>query len=239
MSNRLEIPERRELPATWIELRKDWLVDELSPRSRPRRSRRRRLTLVLVPAVVVVLAATAFTTYALTRNVKHLESIGCYDSASLSANTAVVDADGRSPVAICAEAWRQGAFGSPPPKQLVACVLQTGAVGVFPASGADTCGALGLSPLPASYAAEARRFAHLRAAIEGRLGTPASGASKRGPQCVGGTEAVSFVRATLAANGYRGWRVQVMGSGFTEERPCAEPAYYTSAKTVYLFPVPR
>jgi hypothetical protein len=107
---------------------------------RAARRRRRRLALILVPAVLAALAVTGFTTYALTREPAHLESVGCFETAELDGNIAVVSADGRSPTAICAELWRQGAMGpGPAPDRLAACVLETGAVGVFPGSGKDTC----------------------------------------------------------------------------------------------------
>lgn len=235
MSDRMQIPDRRELPAAWIERHRDHLLGELARRPAAER-RRRRVVIALVPAVIVLLAATAFTTYSLTREAKHLESIGCYDRASLAANTAIVSADGRDPVAICAEVWQQGAFGTDVPTQLEACVLQTGAIGVFPRSGRDTCETLGLAPLPASYAAQARRFAALRDAIVARLGEPASGSSKRGSQCVGKAAAVAFVRHELDSRGYGDWQIKVSGGDFTSARPCAEPSFDTGGKTAYLVP---
>jgi hypothetical protein len=235
MTQKLRIPDRKELPSAWIELRRDHLLDELAARPQ----RRRRLVIALVPAVLILLAATAFTTYRLTRNPTHLESIGCFDRASLRANTAVVSADGRDPVAICSEVWAQGALGRPVPQRLEACVLQTGAIGVFPSAGADTCGALGLAPLPAGYRAEAKRFAALQTAIEARLGTPGSGSSKRGPQCVGQAAAERFVRDALDARGYSSWEIKVAGGTFTAAQPCAEPSFDSDAKTVYLIPAAR
>jgi hypothetical protein len=239
MTEKLRIPDRRELPAVWIEGRRDHLVAELAGRpATPRR--RRRIVIALVPAVAVLLGATAFTTYALTREPTHLESIGCYDRASLGANTSVVSADGRDPVTICAGVWRQGALGANVPKQLEACVLQTGAIGVFPGSeGGDTCSSLGLARLPAGYAAEAGRFAGLQDAIEARLGAPASGSSKRGTQCVDEASAFAFVRRALDARGYADWQIKVTGGGFSAASPCAEPSFDTGAKTVYLVPATR
>jgi hypothetical protein len=238
MSSGLRIPDRRHVSTAWIERHKEHLLDELA-RQPGAELRRRRLVIGLVPAVVVLLAATAFTAYSLTREPTHLESIGCYDRANLAANTAIVNADGRDPVAICSEVWQQGALGTPVPKRLVACVLQTGAIGVFPRSGRDTCGALGLAPLPPSYGAEARRFAVLRNAIDARLGVPASGSSKRGPQCVGEADALAFVRDELDAHGFDEWQIEVTGGSFTAARPCAEPSFDTGAKTVYLVPASR
>jgi hypothetical protein len=238
MSSRLRIPDRRQLSTVWIERHKDHLLDELARQPATER-RRRRLVIVLVPAVVILLAATAFTAYSLTREPTHLESIGCFDRADLAADTAIVSTDGRDPIAICSEVWQQGALGTSVPERLAACVLQTGAIGVFPGASRDTCGTLGLAPLPPSYAAEARRFAALRDAIVARLGVPASGSSKRGPQCVGKVDALAFVRHMLDTRGFGDWRIEVTGGSFTSARPCAEPSFDTDAKTVYLVPASR
>jgi hypothetical protein len=239
MTDQLRIPARRDLPAGWLESHKAYLLDELALQP-GRERRRRRLTLVLVPAVVALLAATAFTTYALTRKPTHLESIGCFDRADLQANTAIVDADGRDPVAICADVWRHGGLGKGrTPKRLEACVLETGAIGVFPSSVPGTCGKLGLAPLPASYAREAKRFAALRDAIVARLGEPASGSSRRGPQCVHEAAARAFVRRALDAHGYRDWRIQIAGGSFSAQRPCAEPSFDNGGKVVLLVPAAR
>ena len=235
MTEKLSIPNRRELPAPWLELHREYLLGELRGPAR----RRRRLVIALVPAVVILLAATAFTSYKLTRNPTHLESIGCYDRADLAANVAVVSADGRDPLTICSEVWQQGALGKQAPKVLQACVLQTGAIAVFPAVRRNTCGSLGLAPLPAIYRAEAKRFAALRAAVVTRLGEPASGSSKRGPQCVGRTAAERFVRRALDAKGYTDWQIKVAGGTFTKARPCAEPSFDTGGKTLYLIPASR
>jgi hypothetical protein len=236
MKEMLQIPERRELPAAWIAQHREFLLEEVR---RPRGKRRRRLLIALVPAVVVLLGATAFTTYSLTREPKHLESIGCYDRASLAANVAVVGADGRDPVAVCKQVWLQGALGSRVPERLEACVTSTGAIGVFPSSRGDTCGSIGLAPLPASYATEAARFAGLRDAIVGRLGEPASGSTKRGPQCVDKAPAIAFVRRELDARGYGDWQIKIGGGEFSPRRPCAEPSFDTGAKAVYLIPATR
>jgi hypothetical protein len=239
MTEKLRIPDRRELPAAWIERRRSHLLAELGGRPATSR-RRRRIVIALVPAVLLILAATAFTTYALTREPTHLESIGCYEGASLRANTAIVSADGRDPVTICAGVWRQGAFGTNTPRRLEACVLQSGAVGVFPrADAGDTCGSLGLARLPATYAAQAKQFAALRDAIVTRLGEPASGSAERGTQCVPKEAATAYVRQELNTRGYADWQIKVAGGQFSAARPCAEPSFDTGAKTVYLVPAAR
>jgi hypothetical protein len=240
MTDQLPIPQTRDLPARWIELRKEHLLGELALQPAAERRRRRFTLVVMIPAAIALLAATAFTTYALTREPTHLESVGCFDRADLEANTAIVNADGRDPVVICAEIWRRGGLGAgPAPERLEACVLTTGAIGVFPASEADTCRELGLAPLPPSYSREAKRFAALREAIVSRLGEPASGSSKRGPQCVGEEAARGLVRSLLDAYGYSDWRIDVVGGQFDTERPCAEPSFDTGEKVVLLVPASR
>ena len=237
MNEELNIPER-DLPPGRLQSRKEQLVSELSTFDRKNRRRRRRLALVVVPAVVAILAATGFTTYALTREPTHLESVGCYDRASLDANVAIVSADGRDPTVICNDIWQEGDLpGAPIPTKLAACVLETGAIGIFPSSDAATCEKLGLADLPASYAQEGKRFAALRDAIVAQLGEPASGSSRGGPQCVGEDEARAVVRRELDSHGYGDWAVKVAGGEFSAATPCADVSFDGAEKTVILVPV--
>jgi hypothetical protein len=237
VNDELNIPHR-DLPPGRLQLRKEHLVSELSRHGRGSPRRRRRLGLILVPAVVILLAVTGFTTYALTREPTHLESIGCYDKASLAANVAVVSADGRDPTAICTDIWQAGGLpGAAVPDRLAACVLDSGAIGVFPSSGAQTCENLGLADLPASYAAEGKRFAALRDAIVDQLGEPASGSTRGGPQCVGEDEARAVVRRELDAQGYQDWDVKVAGQPFSAARPCADVSFDSAGKLVLLVAV--
>lgn len=239
MSKKLELIGR-DFPRGRLQRRKEELVRELNMWDEHARRRRRRLLLALVPAVVAVLAATGFTTYALTREPTHLESIGCYDRAALDADVAVVDADGRSPDAICEDVWERGGLpGSPKPAKLAACVLESGAIAVFPSSGASTCEDLGLARLPASYRDEARRFAALRDDIIARVGEPASGSTRGGPQCLGEDVASAVVRRELEVHGFGDWNVQAAGGDFTAARPCSSVSFDWQAKTVFLLPVSR
>lgn len=220
MNDETRIPAQRDLPPGRLQLRREHLVMEVAIWDRAARRRRRRLALVLVPAVLAVLAVTGFTTYALTREPSPLESVGCFETAELDGNIAIVNADGRGARAICAELWRQGDMGpEPAPKSLAACVLETGAVGVFPSSGNDTCEQLGLADLPPTYAAEAERFAALRDAIAAELGA-SYGSTERVPKCLREEEARGLVRHELAARGYEDWSIEVIGGGFTDS-PCA------------------
>jgi hypothetical protein len=239
MNDEARIPAQRDLPPGRLQLRKEHLVREVAMWERSARRRRRRLALVLVPAVLAVLAVTGFTTYALTREPTHLESIGCFETAELDGNIAIVNADGRGPTAICAELWRQGDMGpGPAPESLAACVLETGAVGVFPSSGIDTCEQLGLADLPPTYAAGAERFAALRDAIAAELGA-SYGSTERDPKCLREEEARALVRRELAARGYEDWSIEVIGGGFAES-PCTAVGlgFDGERKVVFLVPEP-
>jgi hypothetical protein len=239
MNDETRIPAQRDLPPGWLQLRKERLVREVTVWERAAQRRRRRLTLALVPVVLAVLAVTGFTTYALTREPTHLESVGCFETAELDGNIAVVNADGRAPTAVCAELWRQGDMGpEPAPKSLAACVLETGTVGVFPSSGKDTCEQLGLADLPPTYAAEAERFAALRDAIAAELGA-SYGGTERDPKCLRKEEARALARRELDARGYEDWSIEVIGSGFTES-PCAAVGlgFDGEQKVVFLVPEP-
>jgi hypothetical protein len=238
MSDELFIPGERDLPAGRLQQRKEHLVSELSLWDRAVRRRRRRLAFVLVPAVVLVLGVTGFTTYALTREPTHLESVGCFETESLGANVSVVSADGRSPTAICLEIWREhGIEGGPAPTEATACVLESGAVGVFPSAAPNTCEKLGLADLPPSYAAESQRFAALRDALVAHFGEPASGSSRGSLKCVGEADARTLVRRELDAHGYGDWGIEVGADGYTAERPCTEVAFDGGRKVVVLIPV--
>ena len=203
----------------------------LSGRSAQRRRGRRLVVGALVPAVALLLAGVGVAAYLLTRPATQLEGIGCYRAASLEADTAVISADGRSPAAACADVWRYE-FGREPPS-LHACVLESGAVGVFPGANGETCRRLGLAELAAGYVAEARRFAKLRDALVARFEAG----------CVGEAEARRIVREELSDRGVGDWRIEegagLRGEGFSANRPCAGLAFDGERKVVTLVPEPR
>jgi hypothetical protein len=231
------IPAERDLPRGRVTARRTALLSELAHWSSNARRRRQRRVLVLVPAVLVFLLATGFTTYALTREPTHLESVACYDRVALDANVTVVGADERHPLDICGEVWRTGGFGEAGEiPTLAACVLQTGAIGVFPSGGRPTCEALGLANLPPDYPDAAAKFAGLQAAIFARVGAPASGSSRGGPECVGADEAHMIVRRELIVRGYSDWEIQLAGGKFSSAQPCTDVSFDTAGKTVLLTP---
>jgi hypothetical protein len=238
MTDDLFIPAERDLPAGRLQRRKEHLLSELSLWDRAARRRRRRLAFVLVPAVILVLGVTGFTTYALTREPTHLESVGCFETESLDANVSVVSADGRSPTVICLEIWSQyGIEDGPAPTEASACVLESGAVGVFPSAAPDTCKKLGLADLPPTYAVKAERFAALREAIEAHVGIPPSGTSEGDLKCLREEEARAFVREELDAHGYEDWGIEVIGDGFAG-RSCTTVSvgFDGERKVVFLVP---
>ena len=240
MKNHPHVPVARDFPPGRLQQRKEHLVSELAAQQDATPTGRRRRLLVLVPAALALLIAMGFTTYALTREPTHFDSIGCFEKTSEESNTAIVQADGRDPVAICDEVWQQEAFGDVPrPDRLEACVLESGAVGVFPSSGTGACTRLGLAPLPASYREKAQRVADLRDAIVRHVGEPATGSSLGDGKCIGEKAARALVRRELDARGYTSWRIDVSGGGFTDKRPCAEATIEVVRKVVTLIPVPR
>jgi hypothetical protein len=100
---------------------------------------------------------------------------------------------------------------------------------------APVSGSVSPSFPPAIRRREAVR--RLRDAIVARLGEPASGASRGGPQCVGEEEARVFVRRELDSQGYRDWTVKIAGGTFTGDRPCADVCFDGAGKAVILVAV--
>lgn len=127
-------PAERDLPR--LPARKAHLVGELRSWSSDNRRRRQRRILILVPAVLGLLAATGFTTYALVHEPVY-ESVGCFERAAVNAKVSVVDADGRDPVEICREVFRtSGMRELAISGEFEACVLDTGAMAFSPAPAA-------------------------------------------------------------------------------------------------------
>jgi len=150
MSVRLTPPPDRDFPAGRLQLRKEQLVSHVLTASHPSTRRLPRRVLIATATVVAAAAtaAAAYGGYTLTRSATQLESIGCYESVSLSANTAVVPSGGGSPVAACAGVWSSAFPGVEPPAGFAACVLDSGAIGVFPApAAANPCAKVGLPRL--------------------------------------------------------------------------------------------
>ena len=151
MSFHLTPPPEREFPGGRLQQRKEQLVSQISgAQAAPMQHHPRRI-LVLAAAFVVggILVAAAYAGYALTRPVTPVVTIGCYETDSLDANTAVLSAGKSSPVAACTDAYASAFPGSQKPSSFAACLLPSGSVGVFPGdTTGDTCESLGLAKAP-------------------------------------------------------------------------------------------
>jgi hypothetical protein len=158
MSIRLTPPPERDFPAGRLQQRKEQLVSHIHGATAPTRHHPRRvLVLAVAFAVAGILAAAAYAGYALTRNVTPVATVGCYETDSLDANTAVLTSRTDSPVAACAGKYASAFPDAQKPASFAACVLPSGSVGVFPSDArTDTCKNLGLSDLPRTPAVQAK-----------------------------------------------------------------------------------
>jgi hypothetical protein len=199
---------------------------------------RSRLVLV-VAALAAVAVGTAFGTYALTRSEPtHVDSIGCYGSASTDADVAVIGSTAGDPVEACEALWRRGdmAPGVTTAPALQACVLDTGAVAVIPGEGAGACHAIGAAQLSPAGRNELRLLGGLQSALVERLGVGSG--SRPGGGCVGEARARAIARQELAARGLDGWHVRLHGE-FGPDRPCASPSIDRAGRAVVLIAAPR
>ena len=193
MSIRLTPPPERDFPAGRLQQRKEQLVSEISGATAATAPRRPRRILVSAAAFAVagILTAAAYAGYALTRPVTPVATIGCYETDSLDANTAVLAAGTSSPVAACARTYASAFPGSQQPAHFAACVLPSGSVGVFPSeTTGDTCKNLGLSASPTGTqrgASERNRLEEpellRRAATTGRAPARARARAAAGSAC--------------------------------------------------------
>lgn len=207
------------------------------PGAPPRRRPRRRWLLALVPLALIG-AGAAWASLRPTPTAQLLTTgVACVSEPVLDArSTAILDDDGRGPVATCAGVWERGELGGPAGSvpELVACDPRTGAVYVFPTANPRFCERSGFAPLPADYAASSPRFASFREAVTHRLGL--SG------RCVGPVEARAVVRRALDAHGLAGWSVAegpgLDGRGFDATMGCASLFLDGARATVVLVPGP-
>ncbi len=197
------------------------------PRLLPTRSKRRQRRLLPFGAVTVVLSTAAFA-WVLTRQAADPLQVACYAEVDLGADIIVVPNDDRGFVEACAEAL---AAGSPDPvgsrPGLSACVLESGAVGVFPNEGGEPCGRLGLAPLAEEPAPGEQDLVRLAEEITQPF---------IDQDCVEPTEARRIVAEELAERGLNDWQVLDPGP-YSNERPCASLAVEPEMKTITLVPI--
>jgi hypothetical protein len=223
-------PARRAVPMPALDRERIFRQVVTSGRPDPLRVSQRRRMLALVGAVFLMAAA-----YVVFRPVTEPLTVACYGAADLDADIVVVEARTVDDlVESCRPLWRaDGEFGAQldggPPPDLQACVLDTGAVGVFPtAAGSQVCDDLGLA-LPASDSPEQNQ-----AVIELRDELVDAFLA----ECLGVEEARVRVEEALVRRGLDDWQV-IVTQAFTEERPCPSLAFDVPAQTVELVPVSR
>lgn len=216
------------------------------PAPAPRRRRR------LAPVLLVVTLGAGAAAYALaTRDVSRPEVVSCFAAVDLEAAFEVVTPGAEGAAASCAELWAAGRFGATAVPALVECVLESGAIGVFPAGGGqDPCRRLNLPPLPASPPTTVApvlpsvpeaggsstlpldptaRFAIFQEAVVGRF---------LASSCVDPDQGRAIVREELARAGMADWTVRD-AAAFTAGRPCATLGFDSPARQVLLVPGPQ
>ncbi len=239
LNGRVDVPPVRDLPPRRLLQRKEHLIEEVvriqAGAATPGGSRsrlKRWVALGLAPAAVLAVGVAAYAL--LPRQAEEIvNGIGCYADASPEADTTVVPADGRDPIAVCAELWERGAVApgitqAPP---LVACAPPEGqAVWVFPGR-EGTCEEFGLGRLPQGYKQAAARLAAMQEEMIRRF---------RAEPCIGEVRARGVAREVLDAHGLDEWLVEegagLGDEGFSEARPCAGLAFDTVRKALILVP---
>ncbi len=204
----------------------------LSRKVRVPHFRRRTVALVLIPLA----AAIATAAWALSQEASQQLTIGCYASADLEAHTVVVPAGDASPTSTCRVVWERRDFGTPTAPPLQACVLPSGAIGVFPSPDGQACNHLKLAPLEPNSSPPSTRTA----------GQPGSSAQLKNAlvakflanRCMNQQQATSVVQTELRRLRLSGWQVRPNGV-FINERPCAGLAFDEAHHAVFLVPMPK
>ncbi len=155
--------------------------------------------------------------------------MGCYAEVDLTGDIVVLETDESGFVAVCAEAWEEGDLGtSGEAPELAACVLESGAVGVFPSDEGEPCGQLGLPALSEEPPPAEATVIGLGDAVTEIFLAQA---------CIEPSEARQVVEAALAERGLNDWQV-TESTAYSDARPCASVSIDPSAKTVSLIPIP-
>ncbi|HEV7886210.1 MAG TPA: hypothetical protein VGO92_01540 [Acidimicrobiales bacterium] len=192
---------------------------------------------VVAAALALAVAGAAAAAWVSSRRPTHTLDVGCYAEARLDAATFVVRTSESQAVEGCRDLWRSGTFGVPQdPPLLAACVLESGAVGVFP-GGPETCIRLQrptASTLPPTTVPASDRLVELR----NRLAAAATA-----DRCIAPDDARALVSRAFTELGLSDWTMETgpgaSGQGFDESRPCATFSIEEEQHKVTLVPFPR
>jgi hypothetical protein len=217
------VSDRRDLPSAHA------LFAEITARP-PRRIRRRTMIVVialLVLAIASVLGAFAFVDRASEPNpsVRPL----CFERADRD-SLAIVGV-GSDLDQACAALWgAEGGFAGPAPAAFDRCLLDTGAVGVFPGESGSVCDDLGLPSVRSSSFAE-----RLRAAgIDGGE-TLLQQCKDRAPgTVVAYADASAIVEGVLAKHDITGWTIEPGDHLLRPAEPCASLYFDDATETAVI-----
>jgi hypothetical protein len=194
----------------------------------------RRRWRVYATSIVAAIAVGGGVAYAVTyrQPTKRLD-VECFSQPSLTGTATVVPSNGRDPITVCREVFTTGGVGSgEPTPNLEACVLASGAAGVFPAAdgAGDVCRRLGLAAMAVPSPRVPAPFPAV-AGLRDRLVAGMSGA------CLGLPQAEALVVTELRRARLTDWTVTVT-TPFSPGRPCASPGFDEPGRRVLIVPVP-
>ena len=169
-------------------------IDAATATPHPVRRRLPRRRLGVLALAVLLLGASGVTVARIASDGETLAtgSVGCYENADLSGDITVINTEGRSPIAVCTDAW-SAANGPAPP--MLACVH--GGVAVIPARGVRSCADAGLEELPRGYQPAQRKVARLARDV---------GALEAAADCIPPRVLARRADALLERTGWTGWR---------------------------------
>lgn len=207
-------------------------------RSLSRRPHRRRAAFILGPIAALLVAGGGYA--ALHSDAPASAGVECHETASTTGNESLEALDGRSPTAICTQAWREGGLSNsaagrqPPPLQACIAPGKNRAVQVFPAE-AGVCHKLGFKPASPTEGTTNldRRFVSFKREVYDEVTSV---------RCRSESEARQIVGRALHRHDLVGWKIAIgpgiHGEGFSSERPCASPMFDSPSSTVTLVPTP-
>jgi hypothetical protein len=193
--------------------------------------RKRRYVAVLL-ALTVSAVATA---WAITRAPSERLTVGCYERPDVQAHTVVVAHGNVSPIETCRRVWLQGDFGTRVAPKLQACILTSGAIGVFPSPDDRVCRRLKLAPLvpvsPTSSGRPRRRASvtELKDALVHVF---------LANRCLSAQHARTAVRGELRRLPLARWKVE-SNAAFKSTRSCASFAFDEVRHLVLIVPIPK